>query len=111
MYTDPGFDAVGDEVFGDLVIARVVEPTCLFDLDRVLAELGLTPVHRNTFSASLRRAGQRGYRDQIAAARFDDAAAWGDVSLCLYDVNHAVRRGREGGPRRGRKDRAAEGRL
>lgn len=40
VYTDPGFDAVGDEVFRDLVIARVVEPTSLLDVDRDLAELG-----------------------------------------------------------------------
>src|SRR5699024_9248591 len=52
----------------------------------VLTELGLTPAHRNTFGATLRRCGQRGYRDQIATACFNDAAAWGDVSLCLYDV-------------------------
>ena len=40
VYCSLGFDAVGDEVFQDLVIARVVEPTSLLDGDRVLAELG-----------------------------------------------------------------------
>jgi len=81
-----GFDVIDDEAFFQLVLARVVEPTSMLDAVRVLTELGLTPAHRNTFSATLRRAGQRGYRDQIATACFNDAAAWGDVSLCLYDV-------------------------
>jgi len=85
-WRDLGFDVITDEAFFQLVLARVVEPTSMLDSVRVLAELGLTPAHRNTFSATLRRAGQRGYRDQIATACFNDAAAWGDVSLCLYDV-------------------------
>jgi hypothetical protein len=38
VYASLGFDVVGDEVFGDLVIARVVEPTSLLDIDRVLAQ-------------------------------------------------------------------------
>ncbi len=43
VYATLGFDdAVGDDVFRDLVIARVVEPTSLLDVDRVLAELGRT---------------------------------------------------------------------
>jgi hypothetical protein len=40
VYSSLGFDVVGDEVFRDLVIARVVEPTSLLDVDRVLAEMG-----------------------------------------------------------------------
>jgi hypothetical protein len=85
-WRDLGFDVITDEAFFQLVLARVVEPTSMRDAVRVLAELGLAPAHRNTFSATLRRAGQRGYRDQLASACFNDAAAWGDVSLCLYDV-------------------------
>ncbi len=85
-WRDLGFDVITDEAFFQLVLARVVEPTSMLDSVRVLTELGLTPAHRNTFSATLRRCGQRGYRDQIAIACFNDAATWGDVSLCLYDV-------------------------
>lgn len=41
VYDGLGFsDAVGDECFRDLVTARVVEPTSLSDVDRVLADLG-----------------------------------------------------------------------
>ena len=81
-----GFDVVDDEAFFQLVLARIVEPTSMSDSARVLRELGITPVHRNTFTATLRRAGKRDYRDQIATACFTHATTHGDVSLVLYDV-------------------------
>jgi hypothetical protein len=86
VYASLGFDAVGDEVFRDLVIARVVEPTSLLDVDRVLAELGRVSVSHSTRKRTLRRAHAGGYRDQVAAACFNHAATHGDVSLVLYDV-------------------------
>lgn len=87
VYAALGFhDAVGDEVFRDLVIARVVEPTSLLDVDRVLAELGRTCASLSTRKRTLRRASVGGYRDQIAAACFAHARTAGDVSLVLYDV-------------------------
>lgn len=87
VYADLGFDdAVGDEVFRDLVIARVVEPTSLLDVDRVLAELGRTSASLSTRKRTLRRARAGGYREQIAAACFAHARTAGDVSLVLYDV-------------------------
>lgn len=81
-----GFDAIADEAFFQLVLARLVEPTSMLDAARVLGELGMTPAHRNTFAATLRRCGQRDYRDTIATACFNHALAYGDISLCLYDV-------------------------
>jgi len=87
VYASLGFDdAVGDEVFRDLVIARVVEPTSLLDVDRVLAELGRTCASLSTRKRTLRRARAGGYRAQIAAACFAHARTAGDVSLVLYDV-------------------------
>ena len=87
VYASLGFDdAVGDEVFRDLVIARVVEPTSLLDVDRVLAELGRTSASLSTRKRTLRRARAGGYRDQIAAACFAHARTAGDVSLVIYDV-------------------------
>lgn len=68
------------------MIARVVEPTSLLDVDRVLAELGRTSASLSTRKRTLRRARAGGYRDQIAAACFAHARAAGDVSLALYDV-------------------------
>jgi hypothetical protein len=81
-----GFDIIEDDAFFQLVLARLVEPTSKADSVRVLTELGLKPAHRNTFTATLRRCAQRGYRDQIATACFTHASTHGDLSLVLYDV-------------------------
>lgn len=81
-----GFDVIDDEAFFQLVAARLIEPTSMSDSRRVLGEVGIDPVHRNTFHAALQRCGQRGYRDQIAAKCFDHVWTSGDVSLVLYDV-------------------------
>lgn len=87
VYADLGFDdAVDDQVFRDLVITRVVEPTSLLDVDRVLAELGRTSASLSTRKRTLRRASAGGYRAQIASACFNNACATGDLSLVLYDV-------------------------
>ena len=90
VYSSLGFDVVNDVVFRDLVIARVVEPTSLLDVDRVLAEMGRVSASLSTRKRTLRRAqasAQGGtYRDQIAAACFNHALTSGDVSLVLYDV-------------------------
>jgi hypothetical protein len=86
VYSCLGFDALADEVFRDLVIARVVEPTSLSDADRVLAELGRRSVSLSTRKRTLRRCAQRQYRDRLAELCFTHAATHGDISLVLYDV-------------------------
>jgi DDE family transposase len=86
VYSSLGFDALADEVFRDLVIARVVEPTSLSDIDRVLAELGRRSVSLSTRKRTLRRCADRQYRDQLAELCFTHAATHGDISLVLYDV-------------------------
>ena len=86
VYSSLGFDVVDDEVFRDLVIARVVEPTSLLDVDRVLAEMGRVSASLSTRKRTLRRARAGTYRDQIATACFHHTLANGDVSLVLYDV-------------------------
>jgi transposase len=86
VYSSLGFDIAGDEGFRDLVIARIVEPTSLLDVDRVLAEMGRRSVSLSTRKRTLRRCHGGVYRDLIATACFNHAAADGDVSLVLYDV-------------------------
>jgi hypothetical protein len=109
VYCALGFDAVGDEVFRDLVIARIVEPTSLLDTARVLTDLGRAPASYATMRRTLARAvatpteaadpaghaegsgagsggGTGSYRDQVAVLCFAHALTGGDVSLCLYDV-------------------------
>ncbi|WP_131785663.1 IS1634 family transposase [Protofrankia symbiont of Coriaria ruscifolia] len=86
VFTSLGFDALKDEVFRDLVIARLVEPTSILDTGRVLVDLGATPASEKTMRRTLLRARRDGYRDQLAGLCFAHARAAGDVSLCLYDV-------------------------
>ncbi len=86
VYDALGFTAVADETFRDLVIARIVEPTSILDVGRVLADLGRAPASEKTMRRTLTRSVGRGYRDRAAAACFEHARSSGDVSLCLYDV-------------------------
>jgi Transposase DDE domain len=86
VFTSLGFDALGDEVFRDLVIARLVEPTSILDTGRVLTDLGRTPASEKTMRRTLTRAHQGTYRDKVATWCFQHASTSGDVSLVLYDV-------------------------
>ena len=86
VYADLGFDVVGDEVFRDLVVARIVEPTSLLDVERVLVDLGRQPASLSTRKRALAKCVDGAYRDQIAGKCFAHAAASGDASLVLYDV-------------------------
>lgn len=86
VYDALGFDVVGDAVFRDLVIARIIEPTSKADSIRVLAELGVHTVSYRTIQRRLARVGPEGYRDLIAAKCFEQARDTGGLSLVLYDV-------------------------
>ncbi|MFJ5859349.1 IS1634 family transposase [Pseudarthrobacter oxydans] len=86
VFTALGFDGLEDEVFRDLVIARVVEPTSLLDAGRVLRDLGQAPASYATMKRTLTRAAAGKYRDRVATGCFEHASTDGDVSLVLYDV-------------------------
>lgn len=86
VFSDLGFGALGDDVFRDLVLARVVEPTSILDAGRVLADLGRKAASDKTMRRALARCAGRGYRDKIAALCFAHVLASGDISLVLYDV-------------------------
>jgi hypothetical protein len=86
VYDDLGFDQLNDRVFRDLVIAQVVEPTSLLDVDRVLADLGRVSVSLPTRKRTLKRCASGDYRSRLAGLCFGHATRFGDVSLVLYDV-------------------------
>ncbi|APX02262.1 IS1634 family transposase [Arthrobacter sp. QXT-31] len=86
VFTALGFDGLDDEVFRDLVIARVVEPTSLLDAGRVLRDLGQSAASYATMKRTLGRAAAGKYRDRIATWCFQHASTSGDISLVLYDV-------------------------
>lgn len=85
-YQDLDFDILDDEAFFQLVLARLVEPTSKSDSVRVVEELGVQAVHRNTFMNALRRCATLDYRSQIASKCFDYSLKISGLSLLLYDV-------------------------
>lgn len=50
-----GFAVIEDEAFFQLVAARLISPTSMLDSARVLAEVGIDPVHRSTMKRCLGR--------------------------------------------------------
>jgi hypothetical protein len=83
-----GFDqaTAGDEVFRQLVLARIIEPVSKLDSARVLEEAGVPPVPYRTVTRRLRVFAQDSWRQQVSAACAAHARL-GPASLVLYDVS------------------------
>jgi hypothetical protein len=82
-----GFDeaAAGDEVFRQLVLARIIEPTSKLDSVRVLEEAGIAAVSYRTMKRRLPVYAMGGWRESLAAACARQAEL-GPASLVLFDV-------------------------
>jgi Transposase DDE domain len=87
-YDQLGFArAVGaDEVFRQLVLARIIEPTSKADSLRVLAEVGVDAVSYPTLNRRLRGYSAEEFRRRLAAACAAHAQL-GPASLVLYDCS------------------------
>ena len=88
-----GYDAVGfgratggDEVFRDLVLARIIEPVSKLDSLRVLEEAGIAPASYATLKRRLPAYAKDSWRQKISAACAAHARL-GPASLVLYDVS------------------------
>src|SRR4029077_7091325 len=83
-----GFDNAtgGDEVFRDLVLARIIEPASKQDALRVLAETGLESVDYRTVTRRLPVIAKPAVRQALSAACAKHAGL-GPASLVLYDVS------------------------
>jgi hypothetical protein len=83
-----GFDKAvgGDEVFRQLVCARIIEPTSKADSLRVLAETGVAPASYPTLNRRLPVFAKAAFRQRLSTA-CADRAALGPASLVLYDVS------------------------
>jgi hypothetical protein len=83
-----GFDraAGGDEVFRDLVLARIIEPVSKLDSLRVLEEAGVAAASYRTLKRRLPVYAKDSWRQQISAACAAHARL-GPASLVLYDVS------------------------
>ncbi len=74
-----------DEVFEQLVLGRIIEPTSKLDTIRVLEEVGVPTVSYPTINRRLARYATTEWRDQVAAACAAHAGL-GPATLVLYDV-------------------------
>ncbi len=83
-----GFDAAagGDEVFCDLVAARIIEPTSKVDALRVLSETGVESPAYRTLKRRLSVFAKPEFRQALSAASAAHAQL-GPASLVLYDVS------------------------
>jgi hypothetical protein len=83
-----GFESAtkGDNVFRDLVVARIIEPSSKIDAERVLGEVGAGPASYATVKRGLRGYAQPGWRQALAVACAAHAGL-GPASLVLFDVS------------------------
>jgi hypothetical protein len=83
-----GFDQAssGDEVFAQLVLARIIEPVSKADSLRVLEEAGLAGPSYATLKRRLPAYAKEAWRQRISAACAAHAGL-GPASLVLYDVS------------------------
>ena len=87
-YARLGFDraAGGDDVFRDLVVARIIEPTSKADSLRVLAETGVATVSYRTLTRHLPLFAAPAFARALSKTCAAQAAL-GPASLVLYDVS------------------------
>ena len=83
-----GFESAtkGDNVFRDLVLARIIEPSSKIDAARVLTEVGVEPASYATVKRRLPSYATPQWRQALAAASARRAGL-GPASLVLFDVS------------------------
>ena len=83
-----GFDAAseGDEVFRQLVLARIIEPSSKLDAARVLQEVGIAACSYPTLKRRLPVYARQSWRHALAAACAAHAGL-STASLVLFDVS------------------------
>jgi hypothetical protein len=85
QYCRLGFDQLNDEIFEDLCLARIVEPSSKLDSLRVMADLGLGQLDQNKLYRCLAKAADQNYRKIISQACFEHVGG-NKLALLLYDV-------------------------
>lgn len=84
-YLNIGFDEINDEIFKNLVIARIVEPVSKLDSIRVLEELGIIGISKDQIYRSLLKTTRNNYRETIAQ-KCKEKRQINSHSILLYDV-------------------------
>lgn len=88
-YARIGFDAIGNDTFKALVLARLVEPTSKADTLRVLEEIGVPAPSLRTIWRTLATCIEDNWRDTACRGAYSFAAAkhgGTGLSVVLYDV-------------------------
>jgi len=80
-----GFEGCAEEVFKQLALARVIEPTSKADSARVIGGLGLRPPSGAAIHRCLARANSEDYRGLLSAKCLERARPEA-LTLVLYDV-------------------------
>lgn len=84
-YDHLGFGRIGDHVFKQLILARIIEPTSKLDTIRVLAGLGLDTPSNTGIHRCLRDTVSKDYRGCLSEACFEHVKP-SALRLVLYDV-------------------------
>jgi hypothetical protein len=85
VYGALGFDTMGDPVFKQLVLARIIEPSSKLDTIRILDGLGLEAPSNTSIHRCLRRIIDQGYRNAVSGLCFKHTTQTA-LTLVLYDV-------------------------
>jgi hypothetical protein len=83
------FSPIDDDIFRQLVIARLIEPTSKLDTIRVLSELGLSPPSKDQIGRTLAKGAKNDYRSLVSHCCFNfcqQSSPAENLSLLLYDV-------------------------
>ena len=85
QYHRCGFGILADDVFMQLVLARIIEPTSKLDTIRVLEGLGLDAPSNSGIHRCLQHIIADDYRSAVSTCCFEHASS-ASLSLLLYDV-------------------------
>ena len=85
VYDKLNLGCLGDRVFKQLVLARIIEPTSKLDTIRVLADLGLDAPSNSGIHRCLRNIINKRYREHLSEACFRYVKPTA-LKLVLYDV-------------------------
>ena len=85
VYNRIGFSIIEDEVFKQLVLCRIIEPTSKLDTIRVIEELGLEAPTHDRILRSLKNSIKKDYRSLLAKACMTNTRK-SSIKLLLYDV-------------------------
>ena len=85
VYDQLDFDSIGDGIFKQLVLARLIEPVSKLDTIRVLEEIGQEAPSNAEVHRTLRRTVVADYRGKASKCCFEHAAP-NSLTLLLYDV-------------------------